>query len=113
MLGWVAAGRVTIPKVVGAIVLLMLVPAIWASLRGWHGTRAPLASWKTLLGPLAFVAAAALWLVPMVTAALNHPDPAYHAYLDNILFKQTAQRYAQSWDHPQPPWYHLEVMATV
>jgi 4-amino-4-deoxy-L-arabinose transferase-like glycosyltransferase len=91
----------------------MLVPGVWASLRGWHGARAPLASWRTLLGPAAFVAAAALWLVPMVTAALASPDPAYHAYLDNILFKQTAQRYAQSWDHPQPPWYQLEVMLTV
>jgi 4-amino-4-deoxy-L-arabinose transferase-like glycosyltransferase len=112
-LGWFAAGLGTITKGVGALVLLMLVPGIWASLRGWRGARAPLLSWKTLLGPLAFAAAAALWLVPMVTAALHHPDPAYHAYLDNILFKQTAQRYAQSWDHPQPPWYHLEVMLTV
>jgi len=113
MLGWFAAGLGTITKGVGALVLLMLVPGIWASLRGWHGARAPLASWRTLLGPLVFVAAAALWLVPMVTTALHHPDPAYHAYLDNILFKQTAQRYAQSWDHPQPPWYYLEVMLTV
>jgi 4-amino-4-deoxy-L-arabinose transferase-like glycosyltransferase len=113
VLGWFAAGLGTITKGVGALVLLMLVPGVWASLRGWHGARAPLASWRTLLGPLAFVFAAALWLVPMVTAALNSPDPAYHAYLDNILFKQTAQRYAQSWDHPQPAWYHLEVMLTV
>lgn len=112
MLGWFAAGLGTITKGVGALVLLMLVPGIWAALRGWHGARAPLASWKTLLGPLAFLVAVSLWLVPMATAALNHPDPAYHAYLDNILFKQTAQRYAQSWDHPQPPWYHLQVMLT-
>ncbi|WP_140909819.1 glycosyltransferase family 39 protein [Cognatiluteimonas lumbrici] len=112
MLGWFAAGLGTITKGVGALVLLMLVPGIWAALRGWQGARAPLASWKTLLGPLAFLVAVSLWLVPMATAALNHPDPAYHAYLDNILFKQTAQRYAQSWDHPQPPWYHLQVMLT-
>src|SRR3546814_8515428 len=31
----------------------------------------------------------------------------------HILFRQTAKRYAQSWDHPQPTWYHLEVMLTM
>src|SRR3546814_2519924 len=33
--------------------------------------------------------------------------------MDDILFRQTAKRYAQSWDHPQPTWYHLEVMLTM
>jgi 4-amino-4-deoxy-L-arabinose transferase-like glycosyltransferase len=64
------------------------------------------------LGPLAFVFAVALWLVPMVTAALSQNNPEYRAYLDDILFRQTAGRYAKSWDHPQPPWYHVMVMAT-
>ena len=62
--------------------------------------------------PLAFVFAAALWLVPMVTAALSQDNPEYRAYLNDILFRQTAGRYAKSWDHAQPPWYHLTVMAT-
>lgn len=114
-LGWFAAGLGTITKGVGVLALLMVLPAMFALWRGWlpragaHG--ALLRSWKFWLGPLAFAAAAAIWLVPMVTAALSSADPAYRAYLDDILFRQTAGRYARSWDHPQPPWYHLEVMA--
>jgi hypothetical protein len=34
-------------------------------------------------------------------------DPAYAAYRDNILHKQTAERYAAAWHHHNPPWYYL------
>jgi len=111
-LGWAAAGLGVISKGVGAIALLMLIPAGIAALRGWSvglHARNP----KIWLGPLAFLAAIALWLVPMVTSALAHPDPAYRAYLDDILFRQTAGRYAKSWDHQQPVWYFLGVMLTM
>ena len=33
--------------------------------------------------------------------------------MHDILFRQTAERYAASWAHRQPPWYFLEVMATL
>jgi len=112
-LGWFAAGLGTITKGVGVLALLMLLPAMFASLRGWRDVRTPLRDARVLLGPLAFLAAAALWLVPMLIAALSNPDPAYRAYLDDILFHQTAGRYAKSWDHPQPPWYFLEMMLTI
>ena len=113
MLGWFAAGLGTITKGVGALALLMLVPAAFGALRGWSQVGLPWRDWRTALGPLAFVIAVSLWLVPMVTVALNHPDPAYRAYLDDILFRQTAGRYTQSWDHHQPAWYHLGVMLTM
>jgi 4-amino-4-deoxy-L-arabinose transferase-like glycosyltransferase len=112
-LGWFAAGLGTITKGVGVLALAMLLPAIYASWRGWRDVRAPLRDARVLLGPLAFIAAAALWLVPMLAAALSSHEPAYRAYLDDILFHQTAGRYAKSWDHPQPPWYHLGVMLTM
>ena len=111
-LGWFAAGLGTITKGVGGLALLMVLPAAIASLRGWPGVRVHARNWRFWLGPLAFAAAASLWLVPMVTAALHHAEPEYRAYLNDILFRQTAGRYAKSWDHPQPPWYHFEVMAT-
>ena len=111
-LGWFAAGLGTITKGVGGLALLMLLPAAIASLRGWPGVRVHARNWRFWVGPLAFAAAASLWLVPMVTAALHHAEPEYRAYLNDILFRQTAGRYAKSWDHPQPPWYHFEVMAT-
>lgn len=112
-LGWCAAGLGTITKGVGVLALLMVLPGLFAALRGWPGARAPLRNWRTWIGPMAFLGAVALWLVPMVLAATQHPDPAYRAYMDDILFRQTAKRYAQSWDHPQPPWYHLEVMLSM
>ena len=111
-LGWFAAGLGTITKGVGGLALLMVLPAAIASLRGWPGVRVHARNWRFWVGPLAFAAAASLWLVPMVTAALHHAEPEYRAYLNDILFRQTAGRYAKSWDHPQPPWYHFEVMAT-
>lgn len=111
-LGWFAAGLGTITKGVGGLALLMLLPAAIASLRGWPGVRVHVRNPRFWIGPLAFAFAASLWLVPMVTAALHHAEPEYRAYLDDILFRQTAGRYAKSWDHPQPPWYHFEVMAT-
>ncbi|HVR81957.1 MAG TPA: glycosyltransferase family 39 protein [Luteimonas sp.] len=113
MLGWFAAGLGTITKGVGVLALAMLLPAMFASLRGWRDIRTPLRDARVLLGPLAFVVAAAIWLVPMLAAALSQHDPAYRAYLDDILFHQTAGRYAKSWDHPQPFWYHLGVMLTM
>lgn len=113
MLGWFAAGMGTITKGVGALALIMLVPAAFAALRQWPGMTFPLRRWRVLLGPLALILALSLWLVPMVTSALNHPDPAYRAYLDDILFRQTAGRYTRSWDHHQPVWYHLGVMLSM
>jgi 4-amino-4-deoxy-L-arabinose transferase-like glycosyltransferase len=34
-------------------------------------------------------------------------DPAYAAYRDEILFRQTAVRYADAWHHLKPFWYYL------
>lgn len=112
MLGWAAASLGIITKGVGIIVLLMLVPAGIASLRGWD-VRVHARSAKFWLGPLAFVLAACVWLVPMLIAALGSPGPEYRAYVDDILVRQTAKRYGSSWDHGQPVWYFLEVMATM
>lgn len=112
-LGWFAAGLGTITKGVGVLALAMLLPAAFAAWRGWPRIALHARDARFWLAPLAFAAAAALWLVPMVTTALASNAPEYRAYLDDILFRQTAGRYARSWDHAQPPWYHLGVMATM
>ena len=59
--------------------------------------------WRWALGPLALLAAVAVWLAPMLIAA-NH-DPALAQYRDEILFKQTVNRYADPWHHREPFWY--------
>jgi 4-amino-4-deoxy-L-arabinose transferase-like glycosyltransferase len=73
----------------------------------------PLRDPRLLLGPLAFALAAAVWLLPMLGASLPSHDPAVAAYVHDISFDPTGGRYAKSWDHPQPPWYHLGVMLTM
>lgn len=109
-LGWAAAGLGTITKGVGILALFMLLPAGVAALRGWP-VRQCVRDPRWWLGPLAFLAACALWLVPMLLAVFAHA-PEYDAYARDILFRQTATRYADAWHHHQPPWYFAEVMAT-
>lgn len=112
MLGWAAAGLGTITKGVGVIALLMLIPAAVASLRGWAGVRIHARDARFWLGPLAFIAACGVWLVPMLVAALGHGGGDYRAYVDDILLRQTVTRYANSWHHGQPWWYFIEVLLT-
>lgn len=112
MLGWAAAGLGTITKGVGVIALLMLIPAGIAALRGWPGVRLGAREAKFWLGPLAFVAACCVWLVPMLVAALGNGGGDYRAYVDDILLRQTVTRYANSWHHGHPWWYFIEVALT-
>ena len=111
-LGWAAAGLGTISKGVGVIALFMLLPAAFAVLRGWPGVRLHARSAKFWLGPLAFIAACGIWLVPMLIAALGKQSPGYDAYVNDILLRQTVTRYANAWHHGQPPWYFIEVALT-
>jgi 4-amino-4-deoxy-L-arabinose transferase-like glycosyltransferase len=110
-LGCFAAGLGVITKGVGVLALLMLVPYAVARWRGWEGVvRTERSAGRWLLGAAAFLAAIALWLVPMVLAVKARGAPEYDAYLDDILFKQTAKRYADSWVHAQPFWYYVPIL---
>lgn len=115
-LGWFAAGIGTITKGVGGLALLILLPWAFAHARGWRGLAplpAPWRDWRWWPGPLFLLAAMALWLLPMLAATYGSGDPARIAYADDLLFRQTAQRYVQSWDHHEPGWYFLGVIATL
>ena len=110
-IGCFAAGLGVITKGVGFLALLMLLPYVVGRARGWNGvaqTSGTTLRW--LGGAVAFLAAIALWLVPMLLAARAHGTPEYKAYVNDILFHQTAQRYAGTWSHPQPFWYYLPVI---
>ncbi len=106
-IGWAAAGLGVITKGVGFLPLLVLIP--FALLRDprWQPRIAPAQSLSArwLLGPLAFIAAVSIWLVPMLLAARG--DPTLAAYRDEILFNQTIKRYGSAWHHRQPFWYFL------
>ena len=112
-LGWFAAGLGVITKGVGVLALFMLVPAFVAGWLQWPRIRLHSHGWRLWVAPLAFVAAILLWLVPMVVTALATGSAEYHAYMNDILFRQTAKRYAQSWDHHQPWWYFLATMPSM
>ena len=104
-IGWAAAGLGVITKGVGFLPLLILVP--FALLRDprWQPRKASGGGARWLLGPLAFLAAISIWLVPMLLAASD--DPTLAAYRDEILFEQTLTRYGNAWHHREPFWYFL------
>lgn len=140
--GGFAAGLGTVTKGVGFLPLLVLLPAAClpliarlpaaarrpvkagsASALFLHAPALPLAAAHApgsrrlgadvALLALAFVAGTAVWLAPLALAARTDPDPALRAYLQDILLRQTATRYFDAWHHHQPPWYYLEVIATL
>ncbi|PWK84349.1 4-amino-4-deoxy-L-arabinose transferase-like glycosyltransferase [Fulvimonas soli] len=66
--------------------------------------------WRWAAGALAFLLPILAWLLPMLATALGSGSPERLAYVQDLLFRQTAQRYADSWQHVEPPWYFLGVM---
>jgi 4-amino-4-deoxy-L-arabinose transferase-like glycosyltransferase len=110
--GCFAAGLGVISKGVGFLPLLALLPFALMRWRGWPGLlpRAPGDGWRWAAGIGAFFAAIALWFVPMLLFALYDGNASHRAYLDDILFKQTATRYLDPWHHHEPAWYFLEVI---
>lgn len=105
LLGWAAAGLGVITKGVGFLPLLVLIPFAFMRTGNWSPRFAAGWSFKWLLGPIAFIFAISLWLVPMLLAART--DPAIAAYRDEILFRQTVTRYTDAWHHIEPFWYFL------
>jgi len=106
LIGWTAAGLGVITKGVGILPLMVLLPWIWARRRGWIASPGgSLRLW--LAGPLCMLLAIGIWLVPMLIHTWGSADPDLAAYRNNILMKQTMERYARSWGHIQPPWYFI------
>jgi 4-amino-4-deoxy-L-arabinose transferase-like glycosyltransferase len=103
-LGCAAAGFGVITKGVGFLPLLLLV--VFAVLRrmGWVEKPANDARSHWSWGPVAFLAAVGVWLVPMLLSA-NTPELL--AYRNEILFNQTVNRYAAAWHHHEPFWYFV------
>ncbi len=107
------AGLGVITKGVGVLALLMFLPYIFARCAHWKFVASTSrASLRWLGGGLAFLAAIALWLGPLLLVVGRNPAPEYRTYLHDILFRQTAARYTDSWDHQQAHWYYLGVIAT-
>ncbi len=114
--GCFCAGLGVITKGVGFIALFMLLPYAVAARGRWNGVARmePGAWWRWLLGLAACLLAIALWLVPMLLVARAREmagQAAYGAYVQDILFHQTADRYADAWHHLHSTFYYLPIIA--
>lgn len=111
-LGGLAMGLGIITKGVGFLPLFVLLP--WAWLRRRHPDALPTisGSWRQwLLAPAAMLLPVACWLLPVVLVTWWSGDPGLAAYRDDLLFRQTVTRYADTWTHLRPAWYYvLEVI---
>ncbi|MET0658575.1 MAG: glycosyltransferase family 39 protein, partial [Steroidobacteraceae bacterium] len=103
-IGCAAAGLGVISKGVGFLPLLVFIPFLVLKARGWTTPQLD-SKLRWWLGPLAFLLAVSIWLVPMLLAARG--DPVLAAYRDEILFRQTIDRYAKAWHHHEPFWYFV------
>jgi len=102
-IGCAAMGLGVITKGVGFLPLLMI--PVWMVMAR-RGDAHPLSPGELLAGLGVLLAAIALWVVPMVIYTTVSGDPAMLAYRDDILLRQTAERYADSWGHIRP-WYYF------
>ncbi|QEY62775.1 glycosyltransferase family 39 protein [Metapseudomonas lalkuanensis] len=101
-----AMGFGIISKGVGFLPALMLIPYAFAARRGWHGVaRMPGEGRAWLLGLVVALAAIGTWLLPLIIKVVLFGDQASRAYLNEILLRQTAHRYANAWHHREPFWF--------
>jgi len=113
-LGAFAAGLGTVTKGVGFLPLLVLLPWLIARHRIAPAQRASAGdAWRWVALSGAFVAGTMVWLAPLFFALATRDDPALAAYARELLFRQTGERYLNTWHHIQPFWYYAQVIATL
>lgn len=110
------AGLGTVTKGVGFLPLLMLLPVVLLERSG----RLPLTSTTTGPWPVrwsmvlpAFVAGTAVWLAPLAIEVARARNPELHAYVSELLLRQTGERYFNAWHHIKPWWYYVEVIVSL
>ena len=110
------AGVGVITKGVGVIALLIFLPYLLANriqAKGIVHAAENTSTWRAFLLVLGgFLLPIALWLGPLIWQVYVSPSAERIAYLQNILLKQTAQRFAAAWHHQQGALYFPIVMLT-
>jgi 4-amino-4-deoxy-L-arabinose transferase-like glycosyltransferase len=106
---WVAMGLGIMTKGVGFLPLLMLLPlALWVRNPATDvGDEASVWRWRAAAGLLVLMLTVACWLGPMLWQVQAQGTDELLAYRNNILFRQTAERYANAWGHIKPWHYFL------
>ncbi|WP_442251576.1 ArnT family glycosyltransferase [Stenotrophomonas sp. 2MCAF14_2] len=112
LLGAFAAGLGTVTKGVGFLPLLLFVS--WLTLRFKGKVHAvPASSLQWFLIPLGFALGLSVWLLPLGIALAAPHGAELDVYARELLYQQTATRYAGAWHHIQPAWYYVQVMLTL
>lgn len=110
--GFALAGLGVITKGVGFLPLLALLPLV--AYRHWQCAPMTAAQrgdgWRWLAAVGCFLLPIGLWLSSIIYLGLNSGNPEHAEYLNNILFKQTAERYTNPWHHYEPFWYFAEII---
>jgi 4-amino-4-deoxy-L-arabinose transferase-like glycosyltransferase len=102
---WVCMGLGILTKGVGFLPIFLFIPIIALHLSGRQRFDQQL-TLKALFGPAALLGVLILWLLPVLYFSIVKGNPDFIAYRDNILFQQTAQRYAHPSGHLKP-WYYF------
>jgi 4-amino-4-deoxy-L-arabinose transferase-like glycosyltransferase len=102
---WAAMALGIMTKGVGFLPLLMLLPlALWTKNPGQGGAR--LWRWKLAAGVLVMAATVALWLGPMLWQVHSIGTDTMVAYRNDLLFRQTGERFVNAWHHVKP-WHYF------
>ena len=106
-ISWAFMALGIITKGVGFLPVLMFIPIIAYRLanKDYFKGRLTFACW---LGFVPFFLVLAAWFVPMMITVAEQATPELIQYKNNILFKQTGERYANAWHHLEP-WYYFIV----
>jgi len=99
--GFIAVSIGILSKGVGFLPLLLIIPFVFLRLRGRLQISIPARQWLT--GIAIMLGLLLCWLLPLLVR--SHSDIEIRNYLDNILLQQTAQRYANAWQHREPFWF--------
>ncbi|MFP8781210.1 ArnT family glycosyltransferase [Hydrogenophaga sp. RWCD_12] len=100
-----------ITKGVGFLPLLMLLPlGLWVKNPSAGQTGAVVWRWKLVAGLLVMLAVIALWLGPMLWQVHSIGTDTMVAYRNDLLFRQTGERFVNAWHHVKP-WHYFFTQA--
>ena len=106
---WAAMALGIMTKGVGFLPLFMLLPlALWRK-DGVAGA-VPVWRWRLLLGLPVMLAVIALWLGPMLWQVHSIGTDTMIAYRNDLLFRQTGERFLNAWHHVKP-WHYFFTQA--
>jgi len=107
LLGSFAMGLGIITKGVGFLPAFVFIPYAFARWKKWRPLNEHASVSFLGLSPVFLLLGVLLWFGPMLYLVHSSGDASFLAYRNDILFKQTADRYLKSWHHIRPFYYYI------